>query len=83
MRKVLASLVALSFVGAVAMPALAAEDCAAQMKTVEAEVAKLTDATKKTKAEGELKEAKAAADKKNEKECMEYVDAAKKTAGVK
>ena len=81
MRKILAVVVAVAFVGATAGPALA--DCATDIAKVEPQIMKITDAAKKTKAEKELTEAKDSAKKKNEKECLEYLSSAKKTAGIK
>ncbi len=81
MQKIIALVVAVAFLGATAGPVLA--DCSADIAKVEPQVMKIADAAKKTKAEKELNEAKDSAKKKNEKECLEYLTAAKKTAGIK
>ena len=81
MRRVLAVLVVAAFLGATGGHALA--DCAADIATVEPQIKNVADAAKKTTAESELKEAKILAQNKSEKECLIYLDAAKKTAGIK
>jgi hypothetical protein len=81
MGKMVAAVVAAVFMGALAAPALA--DCTADIAKAEPVIMKLSDATKKAAAEKQVTEAKDAAKKKNEKECMDYLTAAKKTAGVK
>ena len=43
----------------------------------------IQDASKKATAESELKEAKAFAQNKDEKDCLTYLHAAMKTAGIK
>jgi hypothetical protein len=81
MSKWIVALMTAAFIGAVGAPAMA--DCSADITKVEAEIVKVSDATKKAKAEKELNEAKEYAKKKNEKECEKYLTEAKKTAGVK
>jgi hypothetical protein len=81
MGKLVASVVAGAFTCALATPAMA--DCTADIAKAEPAIMKVSDATKKAKAEKEITEAKDAAKKKNEKECTDYLTAAKKTAGVK
>jgi hypothetical protein len=81
MHKLVASAVAAAFMGAFAAPAMA--DCSADIAKVEPAIMKVTDATKKATAEKDITAAKDAAKKKNEKQCMQYVTAAKKAAGVK
>ena len=81
MRKVLVVLVATAFLGATGGHALA--DCSSDIAKVEPMVMKVSDATKKTKAEKQITAAKDAAKKKDEKGCMGYLATAKKTAGIK
>ena len=81
MGKLVASLAAAAFMCVLAVPAMA--DCTADIAKVEPAIMKVSDATKKAKAEKEITEAKDAAKKKDEKGCTGYLDAAKKTAGVK
>jgi len=81
MRKVLAVLVATAFLGATVGSAMA--DCSADIAKAEPMIMKVSDTTKKTAAEKQITQAKDAAKKKNEKECMGYLTAAKKTAGIK
>jgi hypothetical protein len=81
MGKMVASVVAAVFMWVLAAPAIA--DCTADIGKAEPTIMKVSDATKKAAAEKQITEAKDAAKKKNEKECMEYLTAAKKTAGVK
>jgi hypothetical protein len=81
MGKMVAAVVAAVFMGILAAPAIA--DCTADIAKAEPVIMKVSDATKKAAAEKQVTEAKDAAKKKNEKECMDYLTAAKKTAGVK
>jgi hypothetical protein len=81
MGKLVASVVAAAFMCVLATPAMA--DCTADIAKVEPAIMKVSDTTKKAKAEKEITEAKGAAKKKDEKGCTEYLTAAKKTAGVK
>ncbi|HET6157542.1 MAG TPA: hypothetical protein VFE34_04285 [Dongiaceae bacterium] len=80
-HKLVASAVAVAFMGALATPAMA--DCSADIAKVEPMIMKVSSATKKAIAEKDITKARAAATKKNEKQCMEYVTAAKKAAGIK
>ena len=80
MSKMAASVVAAAFMCILATPVMA--DCTADIAKVEPAIMKVSDATKKAKAEKEITEAKDAANKKDEKGCTEYLTAAKKTAGV-
>jgi hypothetical protein len=75
-----ASVVAAAFISILATPVMA--DCTADIAKAEPAIMKVSDATKKAKAEKEITEAKDAAKKKDEKGCTEYLTAAKKTAGV-
>ena len=79
--KMVTSVVAVVFVWGLAAPAIA--DCTADIAKAEPAIMKVSDASKKKAAEKQITEAKDAAKKKNEKECMDYLTAAKKTAGVK
>ena len=81
MGKMVASVIAGVFMWVLAAPAMA--DCNADIAKVEPAILKVTNTTKKTAAEKQITEAKDAAKQKKEKECMEYLTAAKKTAGVK
>ena len=81
MSKMVAAVAAAAFMGVLATPAMA--DCTGDIAKVEPAIMKVSDATKKAKAEKEITEAKDAAKKKDEKGCMGYLTAAKKTAGVK
>jgi hypothetical protein len=81
MGKLVASVVAAAFMCVLATPAMA--DCTADIAKVEPAIMKVSDTTKKAKAEKEITEAKDAAKKKDEKGCTGYLTAAKKTAGVK
>jgi hypothetical protein len=81
MSKLIASIVTAAFMGVFAAPAIA--DCNADIAKVEPAIMKVSDATKKAKAEKDITEAKDAAKKKNEKQCVEYLAAAKKVAGIK
>jgi hypothetical protein len=81
MYKLVASAVAAAFMGVLAAPAMA--DCSADIAKVEPAIMKVSDATKKANAEKDITKAKDAATKKNEKQCMEFLTAAKKVAGVK
>jgi len=81
MSRMVASVVAAAFMGVLATSAMA--DCTGDIAKVEPAIMKVSDATKKAKAEKEITEAKDAAKKKDEKGCMGYLTAAKKTAGVK
>ena len=81
MGKLVASVVAAAFVCVLATLAMA--DCTADIAKVEPAIMKVSDTTKKAKAEKEITEAKDAAKKKDEKGCTGYLTAAKKTAGVK
>jgi hypothetical protein len=81
MHKLVASAVIAAFMGVLAAPAMA--DCSAEIAKVEPAIMKVYDATKKAQAEKDITAAKDAATKKNEKQCMEYLTAAKKVAGVK
>jgi hypothetical protein len=81
MGKMVAAVVAAVFMGVLGAPAIA--DCTADIAKAEPVIMKVSDATKKAVAEKQVTEAKDAAKKKNEKECMDYLTAAKKTAGVK
>jgi hypothetical protein len=81
MGKLVASVVAAAFMCVLATPARA--DCTADIAKVEPAIMKVSDTTKKAKAEKEITEAKDAAKKKDEKGCTGYLTAAKKTAGVK
>jgi len=79
--KMVASVVAAVFMLAFAAPAIA--DCTADIAKAEPAIMKVSDATKKAAAEKQITAAKNAAKKKDEKGCMGYLAAAKKTAGVK
>jgi hypothetical protein len=81
MYKLVASAVTAAFMGVLAAPAMA--DCSADIAKVEPVIMKVSDATKKANAEKDITKAKDAATKKNEKQCMEFLTAAKKVAGVK
>ena len=81
MGKMAASVAAAVFMWVLAAPAIA--DCTADIAKAEPAIKKVSDATKKAAAEKQITAAKDAAKKKNEKECMDYLTAAKKTAGVK
>ncbi len=81
MRRIVGLLVAAAFLGATGGYALA--DCAAGIAKVEPQIMNVANASKKTTAESELKEARILAQNKSEKECLIYLDAAKKTAGIK
>jgi hypothetical protein len=81
MHKLIASAMAAAFMGALAAPAMA--DCSADIAKVEPVIMKVSDATKKAKAEKDITAAKDAAKKKNEKQCVAYLTDAKKAAGVK
>lgn len=81
MGKMAASVAAAVFMWVLAAPAIA--DCTADIAKAEPAIMKVSDATKKAAAEKQITAAKDAAKKKNEKECMDYLTAAKKTAGVK
>ena len=81
MGKLVASSAAAAFICVLAAPVMA--DCTADIAKVEPAIMKVSDAAKKAKAEKEITEAKDAAKKKNEKECTEYLTAAKKTADIK
>jgi hypothetical protein len=72
---------AVAFIGVLATPAMA--NCSADIAKAEPQIMKVSDATKKAQAVKELGEAKDAVKKKNEKECMDYLTTAKKTAGIK
>jgi hypothetical protein len=65
MSKWVVAVMTAAFVGALGTPAMA--DCSADIAKVEPEIAKVSDATKKAKAEKELNEAKEYAKKKNER----------------
>jgi hypothetical protein len=80
LSKMVASVVAAAFISILATPVMA--DCTADIAKAEPAIMKVSDATKKAKAEKEITEAKDAAKKKDEKGCTEYLTAAKKTAGV-
>jgi len=81
MRRVVGLFVAAAFLGTTGGHALA--DCAAGIAKVEPQIMNAANASKKTTAESELKEARILAQNKSEKECLIYLDAAKKTAGIK
>jgi hypothetical protein len=81
MRKLISASIAAAFVGVLATSAMA--DCSADIAKAEPDIMKVSDTTKKAKAEKQLNEAKDAATKKYEKQCTEYLAAAKKTAGIK
>ena len=81
MYKLVASAVTAAFMGVLAAPAIA--DCSADIAKAEPTIMKVTNATKKANAEKEITKARDAAAKKNEKQCMQFLTAAKKTAGVK
>jgi hypothetical protein len=80
-HKLVASTVIAAFMSVLAAPAMA--DCSADIAKVEPVIMKVSNATKKANAEKDITKAKDAATKKNEKQCMEYLTAAKKAAGVK
>ena len=80
-HKLVASAVTAAFMGVLTAPAMA--DCSADIAKVEPTIMKVSNATKKANAEKDITKAKDAAAKKNEKQCMEYLTAAKKAAGVK
>jgi len=81
MRKVLAVLAVTALLGATGGHALA--DCSADISKVEPAIMNIPDASKKATAESELKEAKVFAQNKDAKDCLTYLQAAKKTAGIK
>jgi len=79
--KLIVSAMIAAFVSVLAVPAMA--DCSADIAKAEPAIMKVTNSTKKAAAEKQLGDAKDAAKKKNEKQCMDYLAAAKKTAGIK
>jgi hypothetical protein len=81
MRTLIAASMAVVFTAVLAAPAMA--DCSADMAKAEPQIMKVSDATKKAQAVKELGEAKDAMKKKNEKQCMDFLSSAKKTAGIK
>lgn len=81
MPRLIAASMAVAFIGVLATPAMA--NCSADIAKAEPQIMKVSDATKKAQAVKELGEAKDAVKKKNEKECMDYLTTAKKTAGIK
>jgi hypothetical protein len=76
MLRTVAAVTAALFLAVSAAPAFA--DCAADIPTVEAAVAKLKAGTDKTKAEGDVKLAHKYAGLKNEGKCTAYLNYAKK-----
>jgi hypothetical protein len=81
MRPIVSAIIAGAFFTALASAAFA--DCSADIAKVEPEIAKISDAAAKAKAEKQLNLAKTRASKKNEKACMRHLSAAKKAAGIK
>jgi hypothetical protein len=81
MPRLIAASMAVAFIGVLATPAMA--NCSADVTKAEPQIMKVSDATKKAQAVKQLGEAKDALKKKNEKECMDYLATAKKTAGIK
>jgi len=76
MLRTVAAVTTALFLAVSAAPAFA--DCAADIPSVEAAVAKLKAGAGKQKAEGDIKLAKKYAALKNEKKCTTYLNYAKK-----
>ncbi len=79
MRKLALALATVAAIGLASAPAVfAAEDCNSTMTKIESQISKATDYKKKDAASAELKLAKDAQAKKDDKACVSHLKAAEK-----